>query len=633
MTARTASALAAIVFAVGGAILISAVPAVKATLVAKLAWPARLARASAPRPAAPLAALAATQVGFPPSSRKAFTADRPFAAFSLVDHQTGVVAWRSTTPPRLVARESPDHGARAWIGDFGAFATPGRYRLVTDAGAASYPFDIATTVFDPAVRATQRVFYYQRAFTAIHAPYAEGPWVHASDAPLAPPGIRRGWHDAGDFSLYNMTTVSSLFWLLEAFSDFAPTDDHTNIPESGNGVPDLLDEARWGLDWLQSTQVETGAFRHSTCLTTYDAYGRNPIERTRRYVHGETGTIATARAVGVLAYASVVYAAFDATFARAARDAAGRGWRYLETRPDEHSDGATCAAYRQDGDAAAGRAARMFAAAGLLVATGEPRFRAAFEAHLVALDRDPSPYRFGAYASLLYRRAAAADDARRMAIDTALAQRAAEALADAEAHPFGWTGRYVWGSIAIGFERAGGFLVRHCLDAPDTARRSCQRAVANLDYLFGRNSLRFVYMSGLPGVTHARQHAFHHWLASLRATPFVFPGAVAGGPNAHPPPEDGSRPLAWPRPVWGYWGDPAMPRSPATSLDGRYTDNDSWSTNELAIAWQAVTLYNLYFGQWAARRPLGSGSGGGEVQPQAIDDALGRSPVPVRIRR
>ena len=614
---------------IGAGLVAGMMPKVRPALVTVAAWPIRAVRASH-QPSVMPAGVAATQVGYPPAGLKEFTADRPFAAFTVVDHQTGAVAWRSTSAPRFVASEDPHDDGGGWIGDFSALATPGRYHLVTDMGAVSHPFQVATTVFDPAVRATQRAFYYQRAFTAVQAPYAEGPWVHASDAAAAPAGIRRGWHDAGDFSLYNMTTVSSLFWLLEAFSDFAPADDATNIPESGNGVPDLLDEARWGLDWLQATQVASGAFRNSTCLTTYAPYGRNPIEATAPYVHGEPGTVATARAVGVLAYASAVYAPFDTAFAHAARDAATRGWRYLETHPDEHSDGATCAAYRQDGDAAVGRATRMFAAAGLLVATGEARYRAAVEQHAVALDGDPSPYRFAAYAGLLYRRAASADAARLAAIDTALAQHAADALAAADVHPFGWTGRYVWGSIAIGFERAGGFLVRRCLDAPGAAERSCRRAVANLDYLFGRNALRFVYVSGLPGVTHARQHAFHQWLATLAATPFVFPGAVAGGPNAEPLPEDGSRPLAWPRAVWGYWGDPALPRSGATRLDGRYTDNDSWTTNELAIAWQAVTLYNLYFGQWAARRASGPG---GEVRAHAFDDALGRAPIAVGIDR
>ena len=43
-----------------------------------------------------------------------------------------------------------------------------------------------------------------------------------------------------------------------------------------------------------------------------------------------------------------------------------------------------------------------------------------------------------------------------------------------------------------------------------------------------------------------------------------------------------------------------MPRDTATPLEGRYTDNDSWSTNELDIDWQGVTLYNLYLARWWA---------------------------------
>jgi endoglucanase len=53
-----------------------------------------------------------------------------------------------------------------------------------------------------------------------------------------------GWHDAGDLSIYSASLNTALFWLLETFSDFRPSADDTNIPESGNSVPDLLDEAR-----------------------------------------------------------------------------------------------------------------------------------------------------------------------------------------------------------------------------------------------------------------------------------------------------------------------------------------------------------------------------------------------------
>ena len=153
-----------------------------------------------------------------------------------------------------------------------------------------------------------------------------------------------------------------------------------------------------------------------------------------------------------------------------------------------------------------------------------------------------------------------------------------------------------------GFERAGGFAVRRCLADPRRASADCDAAASNVHYALGRNLYQLSYINGLPGVTNSRASAFHQWLASLNATPFLFPGMVAGGPNATPEPNDGSVPHARPRSVWGYWGDPAMPRDASTPMDGRYTDNDSWSTNESDVVWQAAALYNLYFAQWLSHQ-------------------------------
>jgi hypothetical protein len=122
-------------------------------------------------------------------------------------------------------------------------------------------------------------------------------------------------------------------------------------------------------------------------------------------------------------------------------------------------------------------------------------------------------------------------------------------------------------------------------------------------HALGRNPLGFSYVSGLPGVTHGRTHAFHHWFAALGARPFLPPGMVAGGPNAAPEPGDTSRPLARPIAIWGYWGDPAFPRDRETPYEARYTDNDSWCTNELSLDWQASSLYGLYLAQWVGRTP------------------------------
>ncbi len=593
LTVAFAALAISLVFAFGPA------PHLKQALNQLRGYPAWLRRTALAPEEPAFSGLAASQLGYGPSMVKQFSSPKRFTSFQVVS-ATGEVAFQGGVPTREISTDALGAIRAVWVGDFTPLQAPGRYRIVTDDGTTSYPFNIAHDVFDPAVRAVQRAFYYQRAFTEIDAKHAQGPWTHASDAPLAPPGVKKGWHDAGDFSIYSTSTNSSLFWLLSAFADFSPQDDDTNIPESGNGVPDLLDEARWGLEWLLSMQDPSGGFRNTTCQEHYGPYGTNWPERMPPYRAGEVGTIATGRAVGTLAFASVIYRRYDAGFAEQLLNAAHAGYRFLRDRPDEHSDGPTCPAMRQDGDASVGQGVRMYAAAGMLLATGERRFHADFEESYQPLQNDASGYRSNVFAALLYLRASAADPERQQAIRQELQSRAEEVRLDADRHPFQWAGRTFWGSIAAGFHRTGGFSAQLCLNDPAAAAADCEQVLANVHHAFGRNYQRIAYVSGLPGVTRGRRHAFHHWLATLDAKPYLFPGLVAGGPMAAPVPADISVPYGRPIPVWGYWGDPAMPRDASTPLEGRYTDNDSWSTNELDIDWQAVTLYNLYFArQWA----------------------------------
>jgi hypothetical protein len=318
------------------------------------------------------------------------------------------------------------------------------------------------------------------------------------------------------------------------------------------------------------------------------------------YRSGEIGTIATGRAVGTLAFASVLYRPHDAAFAERMLAAARSGYRFLRDRPDEHSDGPTCPAMRQDGIPSVGHDVRMYAAAGMLLATDDVGFRVDFEASYQPLDNDPSYLRSNVYAALLYVRAPAGDPERRTAIRRELQTRAREVRSDGERHPFHWAGRTFWGSIAAGFQRTAGFSAPACLDDPAAAVADCGQVLANVHHALGRNYQQIAYVSGLSGVTRGRSRAFHHWLAALRATPFLFPGLVAGGPVTAPEADDVAVPQGRPIPIWGYWGDPAMPRDASTPLEARYTDNDSWSTNELDIDWQGVTLYNLYLARWLA---------------------------------
>ncbi|MBI1806983.1 MAG: glycoside hydrolase family 9 protein [Ignavibacteria bacterium] len=172
--------------------------------------------------------IAASQIGYSPTMTKQFSSPVQFSSFEIRRLSDDTTVFTGGAPLRQVT-SSLIGGGTVWIGDFTALTTPGQYKIVAGT-MESYPFTIATNIFDQPVRAVQRFFYYQRAFTAIVMPYAEGPWVHPTDVDKAPAGVVKGWHDAGDYAVYMPTMTQAIFWLLETWSDFRPLDDNTNIP-------------------------------------------------------------------------------------------------------------------------------------------------------------------------------------------------------------------------------------------------------------------------------------------------------------------------------------------------------------------------------------------------------------------
>ncbi|MBI5472052.1 MAG: glycoside hydrolase family 9 protein [Ignavibacteriae bacterium] len=556
--------------------------------------------------------ISASQLGFLPNSKKQFSSPVQFSSFSIMKISDNSVAYAGGTPVRSVSSQLIG-GNTVWIGDFSSLTTPGRYKIVA-AGKESYPFDIRSDVFDQAARAAQRFFYFQRAFTAIENPYAEGPWVHASDASKAPAGVVRGWHDAGDLTVYNATMTQAIFWLLEAWSDFKPLADNTNIPESGNGIPDLLDETRWGLEWILSMQEPNGGIW--ACATAGNGtniypYGTTFPHTVAPYVKTvPPSTQVTAKGVAVLGYAAGVFRSYDAAFANRCLDAARRGWAWIAANPNQTYDGqpwgtgTTFNMYAQGADQALLKTNKMWAAAGLLYATGEAQFEAAFQSHYEPIGYISSYSKSEAFAASLYLRIPiGANASTQNSIKQRIFQMADAVRTDASSHPYQFATYYYWGCNSNALHRTGQFSWRaYTLDSTRLADRD--QGLANLDYLFGRNYLNQVYVSGINGVSKPRQRGFHMWMKALNASTWHFPGALAGGPNQAPDGNDISYPGNQPFPTWGYWGDPANPRSGNTPIDGRFTDNDSWCSNEVVVSWNAALVYNLY----AAKFVSGSGT-------------------------
>lgn len=273
----------------------------------------------------------------------------------VLDPATGKAVY--TIPAdRIVARgldeASQDH---AWQVDFSGFEKPGRYQLAGDDSGkriTSDPFVIGDRVYQQALVAGMKSFYFQRTRTALPAPYAvwEGKaytrknpsHVHADvgwdllDFPNKKRKwkIEGGWFDAGNFDMYIPSTGVAAQTLLYAY-EWSPQqfpDKQLNIPESGNGVSDLLDEIRWGLVWILSLQEPGGAFRANEAMIAWTPEGPADQDKTVRWVSGPSSA-ATGKAIAALAQAARVYEKVDRAFASRCAAAARKAWVWLEAHP------------------------------------------------------------------------------------------------------------------------------------------------------------------------------------------------------------------------------------------------------------------------------------------------------------
>lgn len=318
------------------------------------AAPSSAAQAPVGSPAMPgknVPAIKVNTVGYPLKWRK-LAVFNVAPAGAVVKDEAGKVVYT------VKAADIVDKGKDAasldptWQVDFSALKTPGRY-AIEGGGARSDTFAIGSGLYAEALSAGLKHFYFQRCRTKLEAPHA----VWKGDAFTRPapchvhddiawdytdyPEKKRkwkvdaGWHDAGNYEQYIPSTGPSTQALLMAFERHPQLfkDGDGNLPESGNKIPDILDEARWGLTWILSLQEpDSGAFRAREANYEWSS-GKPQDERTAHWISG-VGTASTAKAVSVLAQAARVFKPFDAAFAARCEKASRAGWAFLAKHPE-----------------------------------------------------------------------------------------------------------------------------------------------------------------------------------------------------------------------------------------------------------------------------------------------------------
>ncbi|TVQ04248.1 MAG: T9SS C-terminal target domain-containing protein [Balneolaceae bacterium] len=229
-----------------------------------------------------------------------------------------VISWNNG----VVHQQSGD---KIWHLDFSDLRDPGYYQIEEPvSGRMSHPFEIRENPWIGVLRAAVRTFFYQRSGFEKEARYAGENWADAAaylqeketrdyfdqNNPDRFKDLHGGWFDAGDFNKYITFTSSAVHPLLMAYR-LNPDiwGDNYNIPESGNGLPDLLDELKWQMDWVLRMQVEEGGVIIKMGQKEYYSASPPSIDTRDRY-YGRLSTSSTIAFASMTAHAALVYREF-----------------------------------------------------------------------------------------------------------------------------------------------------------------------------------------------------------------------------------------------------------------------------------------------------------------------------------
>ncbi len=514
------------------------------------------------------------QTGFDAS--EAFT---PGATYALVNAATGARVLMAAPTAWNGGAVDDSSGDKAWWFTFTSVTTAGDYYVLdVDRAVRSYTFQIGDQVYRNVLKQAMRTFFYQRAGQAKTAAFAGAGWTDAasftgalqdqhcrlfSDKNNAATerDLRGGWYDAGDLNKYTSWTAGYVETMLRAYAE-SPTvwSDDYGIPESGNGIPDVLDEAKWGLDFLVRMQSPDG----SVLSIVGEPGASPPSAATGQSLYGPANTSATlATAAAFAAAARILKLPNNAALNTAAADLLARAksaWTWAVANPnvqfknnDSASGSSGLGAGQQETDDYGRLAYKLDAAAQLFAATGEATYKTFFDGsymqlHLFTYGNYVAPWDVSAQdAALDYADATGATASVASAIRTAYLTGAKNsgnlgAITGNRDPYLAFMSDYVWGSNSTKSQVGNLFaaVVSHKLDA--AANADMTRAASRyVHYIHGTNPLSIVYLTNMysHGGDNCANEMFHTWFADGsamwdRAGTSTYgppPGFLTGGPN------------------------------------------------------------------------------------------------------
>lgn len=579
------------------------------------------------------AAIVTNQVGyFTKTAKKAtwITEEKDKTEFSVLD-SNGKEVYTGKSEPMGTDKDSGDS---VQILDFSDFNEDGRYTLKAG-DSVSREFTIGgTDKYSGMLYDSLNYFYQNRSAIDIESKYINSgdsdalarSAGHASDIARittdwndlnsngGTQDVTGGWYDAGDHGKYVVNGGISVWLMQNQYeravkndTEAAYADGTMNIPENANNYPDLLDEARWEIEWLLKMIVQDGEYENMAYHKVHDikwtALGLAPADDKEERIIKPPTTAATLNLAAVCAQAARLWKDYDSAFAEKCLDAAEDAYEAAKEHSDMYAplDQSIGGGAYGDNDVSD---EFYWAACELFRTTGDDDYLSDMkksEWYLnipTALTKGETNGVIGSFdwgntavlgsLTLILDKDCIKGDSSKLesavteAADTYISLEQEQGYGQ----PYGQsklsyeddTVGYVWGSNSFVADNAIVIAAAYELTEDD---KYMNGVISAVDYLLGRNPMDYSYVTSYGA--HAVENPHHrYWCAqSVEGFPSAPAGVLVGGPNSG---------MQDPWVMGSGWVKGSI--APAKC----YLDNvEAWSVNECTINWNAPLAWLTSF--------------------------------------
>lgn len=523
------------------------------------------------------------QCGYYPSASKiAIVINAEYQSDFEVINKSGKTVFKGDLGERIFWDKSGESAQKA---NFTKFRQPGEYRIRIGE-ELSYPFEIKKDAWRNVSVGLLKSYYLQRCTYRLDEKYAgkyKRPLGHpdencvlhpttGKDGTLNAPG---GWYDAGDFGKYIVSagvTLGNMLSLYEIYPSVYP-DGSTNIPESGNGISDLLDEAKYELEWFKLMQDDDGGVFVKITSEKYPPMMFPHTDPLQRNVYGKS-TASILHFAATMAMAGRIYEKYYPAWAANCLKRAKSAWNWAQKNNNEifyNPEGVLSGAYSNSHM----NDEFLWAAVELFISTRNAEYKKYLLEHINEF-KEMAPSGWANVNGLAITSLAVQKDLSidlKNAAKKSLLKWSDEKIQEMKTSAYQLPNfQLVWGSN--GFIGSTGLCLMYAYKV-SSDKKYLNAAAEVADYILGKNATGYCFVTGFGSKQVVN---LHHSVSIADGIEGSLPGFIPGGPN--PSMQDAHS---------SEHGEAALYESPLPAR--AYSDSQkSYASNENDICYTAPNL-------------------------------------------